>query len=46
MAKQGSPLKKGEILLSGAFGPMAPIKKGDRCFATISGLGDVEVGFE
>ncbi len=43
MAKQGQPLKQGEILLSGALGPMVNIDKGDLFEAEIDGLGKVSV---
>ncbi|MBT8327084.1 MAG: fumarylacetoacetate hydrolase family protein [Bacteroidia bacterium] len=43
MIKNGTPLKKGEILLSGALGPMVPIEQGDEFTAEIEGLGSVSV---
>ncbi len=43
MAKNGQPLKAGEILLSGALGPMANISSGDVVEATIEGLGSVSL---
>ncbi len=43
MIKNGTPLKAGEILLSGALGPMVPIEKGDEFTAQIEGLGSVSV---
>ncbi len=43
MAKNGTPLKAGEVLLSGALGPMVPIEKGDHFEADIEGLGKVSV---
>ncbi len=41
--QRGVEVKKGEIILSGALGPMVPIQAGDTFKAEIEGLG--EVGF-
>ncbi|MFT5723804.1 MAG: 2-keto-4-pentenoate hydratase [Bacteroidia bacterium] len=41
MAKKGHPLQKGEILLSGALGPMVNIGFGDSINTIIQGLGEV-----
>ena len=45
MAKLGNPLKKGEVILSGALGPMATVHPGDEVIATIEGLGEVSIKF-
>ena len=41
MAEQGQSLKAGEVILSGALGPMVNIQKGDRLEAEIGALGKV-----
>jgi 2-keto-4-pentenoate hydratase len=41
----GSPLLAGQIILSGALGPMAPVTGGSKVIATISGLGTVTAQF-
>lgn len=41
----GHPLKKGELILSGAVGPMVNISAGDLIRTSIEGLGDVSVSF-
>ncbi|UDY23679.1 2-keto-4-pentenoate hydratase [Nocardioides sp. Kera G14] len=41
----GEPLRAGQVLLSGALGPMAPITPGARVDVTISGLGTVSAVF-
>jgi 2-keto-4-pentenoate hydratase len=41
----GEPLRAGEVVLSGALGPMRPVGPGSSVRATISGLGAVSVHF-
>jgi 2-keto-4-pentenoate hydratase len=44
-AERGDPLLKGQVVLSGALGPMVPVVAGDEVAATISGLGTVSTRF-
>jgi 2-keto-4-pentenoate hydratase len=45
-AAYGDPLRAGDIVLSGALGPMMPVRPGDTFTAEIDGLGDIAVSFE
>lgn len=41
----GEPLRAGQVILSGALGPMRPIESGDEVVVEISGLGSVNARF-
>jgi 2-keto-4-pentenoate hydratase len=41
----GSPLRAGQVVLSGALGPMHPLMPGDSVRATLSGLGAVAFAY-
>ncbi|MDY7087867.1 MAG: fumarylacetoacetate hydrolase family protein [Actinomycetota bacterium] len=41
----GDPLRAGQVVLSGALGPMVPVKPGMRVSATLTGLGTVATVF-
>ena len=43
MAQQGAPLIKGEILLSGALGPMVPVESGDQIRLEVDGFSNIEL---
>ncbi len=45
IAQLGRPIQKGNVVLSGALGPMAEVAPGDKITAKVEGLGTVNINF-
>ena len=45
LAAAGDPLRAGSVVLTGALGPMVPIRPGAHVWAAVGGLGDVSFNY-
>jgi 2-keto-4-pentenoate hydratase len=45
MVRRGRPLSAGDVVMSGALGPMVPVKFGEVYEVSINGLGSVRAAF-
>jgi 2-keto-4-pentenoate hydratase len=46
MAARGEPLRAGELVLSGALGPMVPVAAGDCVHVRIHAVGECALRFD
>jgi 2-keto-4-pentenoate hydratase len=46
LARRGEPLRRGDVLLAGALGPMVALNSGDHVRAIVGGLGTASFTFE
>lgn len=46
MAELGEPLKEGDVVMSGALGPMVPVGPGEVYLAEIAGFSPIQVSFD